>query len=273
VGKRARTETSIGRGTASVSHAAVEMAQDRLGTLDGLRVLVVGAGEMAEGTAVALRGAGVGEIAVTNRTTDRAVSLAARVAGRVHPFADLALAIAEADLVVSCTGAGSVVIDTDTVEHGLAHRGGRPLLVVDIAVPRDVDDAVGRLAGVTLLNLDDLRNWAERGLQLRAGEADRVRAIVVEEVERHLLDSVARQAAPLVAALRAKAESIRTAELDRFQGRLSDLSPTQREVVEALTMGIVNKLLHEPSVRLRDDAGSPRGERYASAVRELFDLS
>jgi len=273
VGKRARTETSIGRGTASVSHAAVEMAQDRLGTLDGLRVLVVGAGEMAEGTAVALRGAGVGEIAVTNRTTDRAVSLAARVAGRVHPFADLALAIAEADLVVSCTGAGSVVIDTDTVEHGLAHRGGRPLLVVDIAVPRDVDDAVGHLAGVTLLNLDDLRNWAERGLQLRAGEADRVRAIVGEEVERHMLDSVARQAAPLVAALRAKAESIRTAELDRFQGRLSDLSPAQREVVEALTMGIVNKLLHEPSVRLRDDAGSPRGERYASAVRELFDLS
>lgn len=273
VGKRARTETSIGRGTASVSHAAVEMAQDNLGTLDGLRVLVVGAGEMAEGTAVALRGAGVGEIAVTNRTADRAVSLAARVAGRVHPFADLALAIAEADLVVSCTGAGSVVIDADTVEQGLGHRKGRPLLLVDIAVPRDVDDAVGHLDGVTLLNLDDLRNWAERGLQLRAGEADRVRAIVGEEVERHLLDSVARQAAPLVAALRAKAESIRTNELERFQGRLSDLSPAQREVVEALTMGIVNKLLHEPSVRLRDDAGSPRGERYASAVRELFDLS
>lgn len=273
VGKRARTETSIGRGTASVSHAAVEMAQDKLGTLDGLRVLVVGAGEMAEGTAVALRGAGVGEIAVTNRTADRAASLAARVAGRVHPFPDLALAIAEADLVVSCTGAGSVVIDTDTVEQGLGHRKGRPLLLVDIAVPRDVDDAVGHLGGVTLLNLDDLRNWAERGLQLRAGEADRVRAIVGEEVERHLLDSVARQAAPLVAALRAKAESIRTNELERFQGRLSDLSPAQREVVEALTMGIVNKLLHEPSVRLRDDAGSPRGERYASAVRELFDLS
>lgn len=272
VGKRARTETSIGRGTASVSHAAVEMAQDRLGTLDGLRVLVVGAGEMAEGTAVALRGAGVGEIAVTNRTADRAAALAARVAGRVHPFADLALAIAEADLVVSCTGAGSVVIDTDAVEQGLAHRNSRPLLIVDIAVPRDVDDSVGHLGGVTLLNLDNLRDWAERGLQLRAGEAERVRSIVAEEVERHLLDSVARQAAPLVAALRAKAESIRAGELERFQGRLADLSPSQREMVEALTLGIINKLLHEPSVRLRDDAGSPRGERYASAVRELFDL-
>ena len=273
VGKRARTETSIGRGTASVSHAAVEMARDLLGSLHGLRVLVVGAGEMADGTAVALRGAGVGDIAVTNRTAERAVSLAERVTGRVHPFADLGLAIAEADLVVSCTGAGSVVIDTDTVEQGLAHRSGRPLLIVDIAVPRDIDDSVGRLPGVTLLNLDNLRQWAERGLQLRAAEAHHVREIVAEEVERHLLDSVARQAAPLVAALRSKAEAIRASELERFQSKLAELTPAQRETIEALTAGIINKLLHEPSVRLRDDAGSPRGERYASAVRELFDLS
>ena len=273
VGKRARTETAIGRGTASVSHAAVEMAVDRLGSLDGRRVLVVGAGEMAEGTAVALRGAGVGEIAVTNRTAERAVALAARVGGRVHPLADLGPAIAEADLVVSCTGAGSVVIDTDTVELGLAHRGGRPLFIVDIAVPRDIDAGVGQLPGVTLLDLDDLRAWAERGLQARAGEAERVRQIVGEEVERHLLDAAARQAAPLVASLRAKADAIRQAELDRFQSKLADLSPAQRDAVEALTMGIVNKLLHDPSVRLKDDAGSPRGERYASAVRELFDLS
>jgi len=273
VGKRARTETGIARGTASVSHAAVEMAQERLGSLDGRRVLVVGAGEMAEGTAVALRGAGVGEIAVTNRTNERAVALAARVGGRVHPLADLGPAIAEADLVVSCTGAGSVVIDTDTVELGLADRGSRPLLIVDIAVPRDIDAGVGQLPGVTLLDLDDLRAWAERGLQARAGEAERVRHIVGEEVERHLLDAAARQAAPLVASLRAKADVIRQSELDRFQSKLADLSPAQRDAVEALTMGIVNKLLHDPSVRLKEDAGSPRGERYASAVRELFDLS
>jgi len=273
VGKRARTETAIGRGTASVSHAAVEMAEDRLGGLDGRRVLVVGAGEMAEGTAVALSASGVAEIAVANRTVDRAVALAARVGGRVHPFADLGHAIAESDLVISCTGAGSVVIDTDTVEAGLAHRSGRPLMIIDIAVPRDIDAAVGRLPGVTLLDLDNLREWAERGLQLRAGEAERVHQIVGEEVERHVLDVAARQAAPLVAALRAKAEGIRSAELDRFQAKLADLTPAQREAVEALTHGIVNKLLHDPSVRLKEDAGSPRGERYSSAVRELFDLS
>lgn len=273
VGKRARTETAIGRGTASVSHAAVEMAEERLGSLTGRRVLVVGAGEMAEGTAVSLRAAGVGEIAVTNRTPERATQLAARVQGRVHPFADLGPAIAEADLVVTCTGSGSAIIDSETVENGLQSRGGRQLLIVDIAVPRDVESDVGALPGVTLLDLDNLRTWAERGLQLRAVEAERVRDIVAEEVEHHMLDAVARQAAPLVAALRAKAESIRQGELDRFQSRLGDLTPAQREAVEALTAGIVNKLLHDPSVRLKDDAGSPRGERYASALRELFDLS
>jgi len=272
VGKRARTETGIGRGTASVSHAAVEMATDRLGSLAGRRVLVVGAGEMAEGTAVALRGAGVGEIAVTNRTPGRAVALAARVGGRVAPFADLPAAIAEADLVVTCTGAGSIVIDCDAVEHGLGARHGRALLVVDIAVPRDVDAAVGRLPMVTLLDLDDLRAWAAKGIEARAGEAERVRRIVEEEVEHHVLDAAARQAAPLVAALRARADSVRQGELDRFGAKLADLTPAQRDAVEALTAGIVNKLLHEPSVRLREDAGSPRGERYASAVRELFDL-
>jgi glutamyl-tRNA reductase len=273
VGKRARTETGIGRGTASVSHAAVEMARELLGELGTRRVLVVGAGEIAEATAVALAGSGVGEIAVTNRTHDRAVALAARVGGRVRPFADLGPSIAEADLVVTCTGAGSIIIDTDTVEGGLAARRGRPLMIIDIAVPRDVDSAVASLPGATLLNLEDLRAWAARALEARAGEAERVHRIVDEEVERHLLDATARQAAPLVAALRAKAESVRQGELDRYQAKLADLTPAQREAVEALTVGIVNKLLHEPSVRLREDAGSPRGERYASTVRELFDLA
>jgi glutamyl-tRNA reductase len=272
VGKRARTETGIARGTTSVSHAAVEMATEHLGGLVGRRVLVIGAGEMADGTALSLRDAGVAEIAVTNRTPDRAVALAARVGGRVAPFADLAPAIGEADLVVSCTGAGTVVIDTDSVEQVLAARRGRPLLVVDIAVPRDVDEGVGQLPGVTLLNLDDLRAWAARGLEARAVEAERVHAIVEEEVERHVLDAAARQAAPLVAALRAKADGVRQSELERYRSRLAELTPAQRESVEALTVSILNKLLHEPSVRLREDAGSPRGERYASAVRELFDL-
>jgi glutamyl-tRNA reductase len=271
-GKRARTETAIGRGTSSVSHAAVEMATERLGGLSGRRVLVVGAGEIAERTAVALRAAGVGEIAVTNRTHEKAVSLAARVSGRVAPMTDLAAAIAEADVVLSCTGSGSIVIDVDAVEPGLAVRGSRPLLFVDIAVPRDVDAAVGNFEHVTLLNLDDLRSWAAIGLAARAAEAQRVREIVTEQLDRYLVDSTARQSAPLVASLRSYADSIRRDELARFAPRLAGLTPEQQQAVEALTHGIINKLLHEPSVRLREDAGSPRGERYSSAVRELFDL-
>ncbi len=272
VGKRARTETAISRATASISHAAVEMAEERLGGLTDRRVLVIGAGEMSEQMAVALGRRGVAEIAVTNRTLDRAAALAARVNGRVAPFADLGAAIAEADLVLTSTGAGTTLIEHDTVAAAIAARPGRPLMFVDIAVPRDVDPSVDDLAGVTRLDLDDLRTWAARGIEQRAGEAAKVRTIVAEEVERFLFEVTSRQAAPLVAQLRERAEELRLAELDRHARKLAKLDPDQRAAVEALTRGLVAKLLHEPSVRLRGDAGTPRGERNAAAMRDLFDL-
>ncbi len=272
-GKRARTETDISRHTASVSHAAVEMATERLGTLQGSAVLVVGAGEMGEGITVALAGAGAERITVTNRTAERAATLAERVGGSVLPFAHLSRAIADVDVVLTCTGAGDVVIDAASVSAAMTDRSGRPLLVVDIAVPRDVDGAVGGLPDVTLLDLDDLRDWAARGLEARAGEASQVRAIVSDEVERYVMEAMARQAAPLVAQMRERADAVRRAELDRFARKLGALEPAERDAVEALTKAIVAKLLHEPSVRLKDDAGTPRGERNASAVRDLFDLS
>jgi glutamyl-tRNA reductase len=248
------------------------MATERLGGLEGRRVLVIGAGEMGEGMAVALASAGIGEVAVTNRTTARAVDLAARIGGRVAPFADLPAAIAEADLVLTSTGSGSVIVDESIVAAAMVARPERPLLVVDVAVPRDVDGAVAHVGGVTLLDLDDLRAWAARGIELRAVEAGKVREIVREEVERHLVDAMARQAAPLVAQLRGYADEVREAELARFGAKLADLSDEQRAAVDALTKGIVAKLLHGPSVRLKNDAGTPSGERNAAALRELFDL-
>jgi glutamyl-tRNA reductase len=139
-------------------------------------------------------------------------------------------------------------------------------------VPRDVDHAVGSVDGVTLLDLDDLRDWAARGLEQRAAEAAKVREILGEEVERFVLEATARQAAPLVAQLHERADAVRRAELARFAARLAELDPAHREAVEALTKGLVAKLLHRPSVRLKDDAGTPRGERNAAAVRDLFDL-
>jgi glutamyl-tRNA reductase len=175
-----------------------------------------------------------------------------------------------------CTGAGVPVLDAATVAQARAASTSRvpaaPLLVVDIAVPRDVERAVGQLPGVTLLDLDDLRDWADRGLALRAAETARVRQIVAEEVEQFTIASTARQAAPLVAQLHARAEEVRAAELARHAGRLGTLDDGQREAVDALTRALVAKLLHGPSVRLRDDAGTPQGERNAAAVSDLFDL-
>ena len=270
-GKRARTESSIGRHTASVSHAAVEMANERLGSIAGKRVLVVGAGDMGEGVAVALVGAGATDIVVTNRTEARAMQLAQRVGGTIVPFSDLGEALSTADVLLTCTGAGTVVIDHDLVAAARRNTT-EPLLVVDIAVPRDVAADVVHAGDVTLLNLDDLRDWAARGLALRAAEAERVRAIVAEEVERFGQESTARQAAPLVAQLHEKGEAVRQAELERFANRLASLEPGQRDVVDAVTRGIVAKLLHQMSVRLKEDAGSPQGERNSAAVRDLFDL-
>jgi glutamyl-tRNA reductase len=270
VGKRARTETAISRSTASISHAAVELVTERFGPLRDAHVLVVGAGDMGRGIVAALAGEGVGAITVVNRTPDRAIELAGRVHGRALPFADLPVALADADVLLTSTGAGSIVVEADVVERA---KAGRPLLVMDVAVPRDVDAAVADVPGVTLLDLDDLSNWAARGLAERAAEAARVRLIVAEEVVNFGEQSVARQAAPLIGQLHERAEAFRRRELERFRTRLDHLDDRERDAVEALTRAIVAKLLHEPTVSLKRDAGTARGERNASAVRDLFDLA
>ena len=270
VGKRARTETAIGRGTSSISHAAVEMVTDRLGALAGRHVVVVGAGEMGVGVATALHKAGAGSITVCNRTPQRGSQLAARVGGQAIGLDGLGAALVAADVVLACTASGeSVVTRDDVVAH---RRRDAELLVVDIAVPRSVPRSVGELDGVTLLDLDDLRDWADRGIALRSGEVARVRTLVAEEVEQFGLEVSARQAAPLVAQLYEHGEAIRAGELARYAGRLGELDDAEREAVDALTKAIVKKLLHGPSVRLRHDAGSPKGERNAAAVSDLFDL-
>jgi glutamyl-tRNA reductase len=272
VGKRARTETGIGRHVTSVSQAAVAMASDRLGTLEGVRVLVLGAGGMGEGMAVALAGAGVAEVRVANRTAERAEALAERVNGRAISLAEVPEGLAEVDVLLSSTASESIVLTTDDVEHVMARRGGRRLLVVDVAVPRDIDAGVGQIPGVTLLDLDDIRAFAAIGAAGRRAEVVAVEAIVSEEVERYLEESTARTAAPLVAALRQRAEELRQAELDRYRGRIDALDEQGRIVVDAVTKGLVAKLLHEPSVQLKDAAGTPRAERLSDSLRDLFDL-
>lgn len=271
-GKRARTDTDIARGTASVSHAAVEMAAERLGDLAGRRVLIMGAGDMAEGMATALQGAGVADVLVANRTWRKARALADKVGGQAVRLSDLSTALLEVDLLLTSTGATVPVVEHDDFAPVMAERAGRPLLIVDIAVPRDVDPAVAQLDGVTLLNIDDLRRFAQAGVERRSHELAAVEAIIDEELSRFRSAASARGAAPLVAALRQHAESVRAAELERFAAKLDGLDERQREAVEALTKGLVAKLLHQPTVTLKDTAGSATGERLADAARQLFDL-
>jgi glutamyl-tRNA reductase len=269
VGKRVRTETGIGRSTTSVSSAAVALAAARLGGLAGRKVLVVGAGEMGEGMAVSLAAAGVAEILVANRTGARAEELAARVGGRAIGMFDLAAALAEVDVLLTSTGAQSALVEHADVEPVVAARGGRPLLIVDIAMPRDVDPSVAELPGVTLLDMDDLRAFAEIGLAERRREARRARDLIDEEVARYREASTARQVAPVIGAFRDRVDALRVAEVERL-GR--KLGAEERAALEALSRSLVGKLLHEPTVRLKDAAGTARGERLADALRDLFDL-
>jgi glutamyl-tRNA reductase len=268
VGKRARTETGIGRHAVSVSSAAVRVAAERLGSLDGRRVLLLGAGDVGEGMALALRGAGVEEIIVANRSRARGQQLATRVGGRSVPLDDVFDALVSCDVLLASTGAPGTLIERGDMEEVIRRRDGRALLVVDVAVPRDVDPGVGQVFGVQLLDIDDLKAIGEESLQQRRAEVGKVRVIINDELDRFRFESLAREVAPLVSALRDRAEELRQAELDRAV----DLEPDERALLDDVTRRLVNKLLHEPTVRLKDAAGSARGELYADALAALFAL-
>jgi glutamyl-tRNA reductase len=271
-GKRARTETGIARSITSVSQAAVVMAAERLRGIEGANVLVLGAGEMGEGMAVALAGAGVAEVTVANRTSGRAGELADRVGGRAVSLLDVPGELGRADVLLTSTGADAPLVERADVAAAMAGRTGRPLLIVDIAVPRDVDPAVAEIDGVTLLDMDDVRAFAEAGVADRRREVAAVEAILADELERYLGASSAREVAPMVAALRRRAESVRDAELARVRSRYDDLDARQLDMVEVVTRGVVAKLLHQPTVVLKDAAGTAKGDRLVAALRELFEF-
>ncbi len=272
VGKRARTETGIGRHAVSVSSAAVRVAAERLGSLEGRRVLLLGAGDVGEGMALALSGAGVEEIVVANRSRARGQQLATRVGGRAVPLDDVFDALVSCDVLLASTGAPGTLVERGDMEEVMRRRDGRAILVVDIAVPRDVDPGVGQVFGVQLLDIDDLKAIGEESLQHRRAEVGKVRLIVTDELDRFRVERAAREVAPVVASLRERAEELRLVELQRLAARLDALEPGSRELVEQATRGLMNKLLHEPTVRLKDAAGTARGELYADALAALFGL-
>jgi glutamyl-tRNA reductase len=270
VGKRARTETAIGRQGASIASAAVALAAERLGTLDGRKALLLGAGEAGEQMALALAGAGIREIVIANRGQARAEALAGRVGGRAISLAELPDHLVGSDVLLSSTGAAGVLIERADIEDVMTRRDGRALLVVDVAVPRDIDPGVGQVFGVTLLDIEALRDFGEHSLAQHRVDVGRVREIITDELERFRGESLAREVAPLVTALRSRAEAIRRAEIDRAGSK--GLSAEARAVLEQVTERLVNKLLHEPTVRVKDAAGSDRGDVLADALADLFAL-
>ncbi len=268
--KRVRSDTAIARGTTSIAHIAVALAGQRLADLSRARVLLVGAGEAGAGLATTIASAAPGiRFAVASRARQRADALAATVGGRSISLAQLPSELERADLLVTATSAPGPVVGPNEIGTS---RAGRPLLVIDAGVPRDVDPAVADIEGVTLLDLDDLNAFADQEMAGRRAEVPRAVAIVEEELERYRANVLDRSVAPLVAALRGRAEALRVAELERVSGRLSSLDVDQRALVDEATRRVLAKLLHEPTVQLKEAAGSPRGERLAEALRVLFAL-
>jgi glutamyl-tRNA reductase len=271
-GKRARTETGIGRHPVSVPGAAVTVAAEELGNLEGATVLVIGAGSMGRGLAATLKSRGVGRLLIANRTHARAEALAAELGGEAVLLTDVADVLVDVDALFTSTAASEILIERATIEMVVACRAGRRLLILDVALPRDVDPGVRDVNDVTLLDLDDLKDYAQRSASRRRAEIGKVREILSAEIERYRSERAAREVAPLVTALRSLGEDVRAQEIDRFRAKLARLDPEARELVDALTQGIVNKLLHEPTVRVKEAAGTPRGDYYADALGALFDL-
>ena len=266
-GRRVREETGVGRNALSVSFAAVRLARSVLGDLSASRVLLVGAGEAGKLVAEALRKTGVGDVAVTNRTPRRAEDLARDLGGRAVPFDRLDAAVADADIVVAATEAPHHLLTADTVRAAIGD-GGRQMFMFDLAVPRNIDPDAASIDGVSLYNVDDLAAVAEENLRERRKAAAAAEAVVDEEVARFVEWWSALDALPLVMELRERAEGTRRRELARALERLDGISEADAEVIDDLTRAIVNKLLHAPTVSLKQRAD----EETLRAARDLFGL-
>ena len=269
VGKRVRTETAIGESPASVSSAAAALAQQVFGELEGRHVLLIGAGKIGELAAQALSSRGADIALVANRTLDRAQEVAHRFGGKPLGLDRIAEELVRADVVVASTSAPGFVVTREHVESALPARRGWPLFLIDIAVPRDLDPAINELDGCYLYDIDDLEAVVAETLAGRRREAARAEALVAEEVASFRAWQSSLDVVPAIQSLRAHAEEIRAAELAKLEGRLSE---DERQTVDSVTAQLVNKLLHLPTVRLKQAAAAADGGATVDVVRYLFGL-
>jgi glutamyl-tRNA reductase len=271
-GRRARVETAVGESPASVPAAAAALAQQVFGDLTGREVVLVGAGKMSELTARNLASRGARIVAVANRTAATGAALAHRFGAALVGLDGIAAQLARGDIVVASTSSPGFVLDPAGLATALRRRRGRPLLFVDLAVPRDVDPDVAAFDGCFVYDIDDLEGVVEASLAGRRAEAARAERIVAAEARRFQEWQASLAVVPAIASLRARAEEIRAAELAKAEGRLERLSESERRLVESVTSQIVNKLLHLPTVRLKQAAAAADGPVYADVVRHLFGL-
>jgi glutamyl-tRNA reductase len=272
IGGRVRSETGLGIGAASVSTAAVELAKKIFGSLRGRRALVLGAGEMSEVTLECLRVEGVETAIVANRTWERARELAERLGGSAIRWENVAEALPQVDIVVCSTAAPHPVLTLKRFREALPHGPRRPLCILDIAIPRDVEPAVGDVQNVFLYNVDDLQQIVEDVLGRRRNELPRAEGIVKEGVEEFWAWYASLAVVPTIRALRDHGERVRQAEVERALRQLSHLSADDQQAIDALTKALTNKLLHAPTVRLREAAGNGRGTSAIDTARYLFHL-
>jgi glutamyl-tRNA reductase len=273
VGKRVRSETGLGEGAVSVSYAAIALAKKIFGDLKGRAVLILGAGEMAKLTGIHFQSQHVKQITIASRTLQSAQSLASRLDGTAGPWDRVDAALASADIVVTATGASEPVLTRSRIDDAMRSRRGRPLFIIDIAVPRDVEASVGSLDQVFLYNIDDLRTIVQENLTRRGAELARAEAIVDEEVAKYTAWMQSREIVPTVVALRQRFEAIRRAELQRLEPKLSGLPPDARARIDEVTRLIVEKLLLTPTEQLKSVSDQAMIVAYADALNRLFSLA
>jgi glutamyl-tRNA reductase len=273
VAKRVRTETAIGSSTVSISSVAVQLAEKIFGSLNGKTVYMVGAGKMAELAARRLLAHGVGRIIFSNRTHERALQMAEAFGGEAVPLEQMQSTAERADIVLTSTGSPEFLFRREHGEKLLARRRNRPMFFIDISVPRNIDPEMNRLDGMFVYDIDDLQGVAAGNTAERQKEAERAEKIIETEVERFAARMKSLAVVPTIMSIQEQCETIRQAEIDRIRGKLGKLSPDQEAAIEAMTRGIVNKLLHTPITTLKSSASEPEAATIHDIIRRIFNLN
>ncbi|MGA2114257.1 MAG: glutamyl-tRNA reductase [Bryobacteraceae bacterium] len=272
VAKRVRSETGIGQMAVSVSYAAVELSRKIFGSLEGRTVMIVGAGKMSELAARHLRRSGASHVFVTNRTHERAIEMANLFQGTPVEYTRFVSMLPEMDIVIASSGAPHYIVTKEEMQRVIAARRNRPMFLIDIAVPRNIDPAINSIDNVFLYDIDDLEEVVHANLRERMKEAERAEALVADEVERMMARLKVAEVAPTIVSLQEQLEQIRTGEIEKVRRKFGPFTEQQEQALELLTRGIINKIAHGPISEIRRQAGQPEGAHVVAAIRKAFHL-